>query len=322
MQSLVVDPIPDPIPSLPGHRLAPVVSVVIPTLNEQGHLGSALESTRRDRWGLTETIVVDAASTDGTVEVARGFGARVVVSPPGRARQMNAGAAAAQGRVLVFLHADTQLPQDYDQLAWDTLTRRGVAGGAFRLRIDAGSVGLRIIEWSANQRSRWLGLPYGDQGLFVGRHAFRKIGGFADQPVMEDVDLVCRLRRLGRVALADGRVVTSARRWQRHGLWRTTVLHQWMIIAYGLGVSLDRIAAWRGGGVHGVAVHDKTAHGGQRTARAMPGLGRSRWTRLCGAGCRSAGGAVQNRRGVTLRRSRTVQRGLAQDGDDVAAQRA
>jgi hypothetical protein len=147
--------------------------------------------------------------------------------------------------MLLFLHADTSLPPAYDRTVAKTLARPGVAAGAFGLAIDSPRRALRMIAWAANQRSRWLGLPYGDQAIFLSAGLFRKLGGFADLPVMEDFELIRRVRRHGRVAIADGFATTAARRWVRHGLWRTTFTHQLTIAAYYLGVSPARMAQWR-----------------------------------------------------------------------------
>ena len=240
--------------SCQSRRRSPELSVVIPAINEEHHLGRTLDAALRGCRGAAggsresakvEVIVVDAHSSDRTARVAKSYGVRVVLSPPGRARQMNAGAAVARGRVLLFLHADTSLPRGYDQLVIETLRRRGVVAAAFRLRIDGPSRSLRWIERAVHQRCRWLGMPYGDQAIFLEAQTFHRLNGFPDQPVMEDYQLVRQLRRQGRVVLANGAVTTSGRRWLRGGVWRTTLIHQLMIVAYHLGVSPARITGWR-----------------------------------------------------------------------------
>lgn len=221
------------------------LSIIIPTLNEEHRLGEVLEHVRRG--GKPEVIVADGGSTDRTCQVAESAAARVVISQRGRGTQLNLGAAAATGDALLFLHADTLPPPDYEQHIDDILARPGVCAGAFGLRIDAPQRALRLIEKTVNWRSRVLGLPYGDQGIFVTREAFEEVGGFPEIPVMEDFVFVRRLRRLGRIQIAPAAVLTSARRWSQRGVWRTTLLNQLTIAAYYLGVSPHRIAAWRGG---------------------------------------------------------------------------
>lgn len=219
-------------------------SIIIPTRNEAEQLPMTLAHVQQVP--AVEVIVVDGGSSDETVAVARACGARVVRSATARARQMNAGAAAARGDVLLFLHADTRLEEGFDAAVRAVLRESGVAAGAFALRIDGAGRGLRVVERGVQVRSRVLGLPYGDQGLFVRAETFREIGGYPEMPIMEDVELVRRLRRRGRIAMVDVAARTSARRWQRLGVWRTTLLNQVCLGAYFLGVSPGSIARWYG----------------------------------------------------------------------------
>ncbi len=191
-----------------------------------------------------EIIVADGGSTDGTVGLATEQQVRVLAVEGGRAHQMNRGAATARGEILLFLHADTLLPPEFDRHIRRTLSQPGVVAGAFALAIDAPDWGLRWVEWGVQLRSRWLQLPYGDQGLFMGVEVFRQLGGFPPIPIMEDFELVRRLRRQGRVAIAPAQVLTSGRRWQTLGILRTTLVNQVMILAYGLGVNPHRLAEW------------------------------------------------------------------------------
>lgn len=191
-----------------------------------------------------EVIVVDGGSQDRTVELAASCGTQVLFSPPGRAQQMNTGAAAATGDVLLFLHADTCLPSGFDRQIRRALSQPGVVASAFTLRIDAPAKGLRVIEFGVNCRSRYLQMPYGDQAIAVRAGVFREIGGFPNLPIMEDFELVRRLRRLGRIVLIPSPILTSARRWQTLGMMKTTLFNQFLIAAYFLGFSPTRLARW------------------------------------------------------------------------------
>ena len=221
----------------------PRISVIIPTLNEQANLPATLHSV----FGApdVEVIVVDGHSCDGTATIARAAGARVITSAAGRASQMNAGAAAARGDVLLFLHADTRLPADFADHVLRTVEHPGAVAGAFALSIDGHGRPLRFIERTVGWRSRYLQLPYGDQAIFLTAERFAQMGGYAAMPVLEDFDLVRRLRRVGRVVTVPAAVVTSARRWQCCGVWRTTLTNQAIIGAYWLGVSPQRLARAR-----------------------------------------------------------------------------
>ena len=216
------------------------LSVIVPTLDEEATIASTLAHARRP--GDVELVVVDGGSRDETVNVARPLADRVLDAPRGRAVQMNAGAAAARGAVLLFLHADTRLPDDYPALVAEALAPADVVGGRFDIRIDAPGLAYRVIERLIGLRSRLTGVATGDQAIFVRRDAFVRVGGYPAIPLMEDIALCRALKRAGRMAALRDVVVTSARRWQRDGLVRTVALMWTLRLAYYAGVSPARLA--------------------------------------------------------------------------------
>jgi rSAM/selenodomain-associated transferase 2/rSAM/selenodomain-associated transferase 1 len=197
------------------------ISVIIPTLNEEGNIKELLHDLANV--SEIEVIVTDGGSTDGTVDICQRHNVPVVRSKPGRANQMNRGASLAAGEILLFLHSDTRLPEDFVHLVRQAMSVKNVVAGAFRFSTDLDTRGMRIIEGTANWRSRRMGIVYGDQTIFVGRNAFEAVGGFPDQPLMEDYQLVRRLRQVGRFVTLPDAVVTSARRWRDNGVWRTAL---------------------------------------------------------------------------------------------------
>lgn len=217
-------------------------------LNEAANIMAALASTQDA--SDVEVIAVDGRSDDGTAKLAKSYdGVKVITSDPGRARQMNAGAKAATGEIFLFLHADTILPEGYDGHVRRIVNQPGTAAGAFGLKLYGGSPAMRIVEWGANIRSKYLQMPYGDQAIFLTADTFNDINGFPDIPIMEDYELVWRLRRRGRIVLAPASITTSTRRWKNFGVWQTTLINQAAIAAYCLGASPSRIARWyRAGG--------------------------------------------------------------------------
>lgn len=211
------------------------ISVIIPALDEAGNIAATIRSAQRTR--NVEVIVVDGGSHDGTPRHARSAGAVVLSSLPPRARQMNAGAAASSGDILLFLHADTILPEGYDETVRCCLAQTNVAAGAFELRIDAPHRSLRIMEKVANWRSRFLKKPYGDQALFLPTSMYRAVGGFPELPIMEDFEIIRRLGEKGQIVTLSVPVLTSARRWLRLGVWRTWGINQLVIFAYYAGIA-------------------------------------------------------------------------------------
>ena len=222
-----------------------LISVVIPALNEAASIGAAVSSAIAPG---VEVIVVDGGSEDDTLRLAEYAGARVLAVAGGRAAQQNAGARAGSGDALLFLHADTLLPQDWATQVHAALADPEVALGAFRLSIAGATRTERLVAAAANLRSRSFGVPYGDQALFLRRATFDALGGFAPLPFMEDWDLAHRARRLGRIRLVDAAVVTSSRRWRRLGPLRTTFVNAAIIAAFRCGVAPERLArAYRTG---------------------------------------------------------------------------
>lgn len=219
------------------------LSIIIPTLNEATTLDKTLRCAQTNP--TVEIIVVDGGSQDRTVEIARSRGAKVIISPqPGRAAQMNAGAAIATGDVLLFLHADTHLPPEYETIVRATLAQPQVIAGAFKLKIDAPLPSLRWVERTVNARSRFLQLPYGDQAIFLKTSTFKQLGGFPELPIMEDFELVRQLKRRGKIAIAPVAVLTSPRRWLKLGVFKTTAINQAIVLGYFLGIPPIQLRGW------------------------------------------------------------------------------
>jgi rSAM/selenodomain-associated transferase 2 len=225
-------------------------TVIIPTLNEARAIERTLGFTCR--LGFETIIVVDGGSTDGTRSLIESVAVRpcdslrgpvrLLSSPAGRARQLNAGAAASTSDVLVFLHADSQLPARARFLMEQALADPAVVGGRFDIRFDRPSVWGRIISAFMNARSRFTRISTGDQAMFVRRQIFEHLGGFSEIPIMEDIDFSTRLKRIGPTAAIRERVTTSFRRWDRQGPFRTIVLMWFLRFLYWIGVSPQRLA--------------------------------------------------------------------------------
>ncbi len=215
--------------------------MVIPALDEESRIEGAIASARAED---VEVVVADGGSRDATRPRAEAAGARVVASAPGRARQLAAGAAAVEAEILLFLHADTRLPRGWPQAVREALADPAAAGGAFRLRFDRRSFGLRVVEWGARLRVALFGLPYGDQALFVRRSVLQALGGVPQVPLMEDLDLVAGIKRHGRLARVRASAVTSARRYEERGLLATWLRNALAAVAWSLGLDRERVAAW------------------------------------------------------------------------------
>ena len=220
-------------------RARPELSIIIPTLDEAHSIKATLDGARALR-GRVEVIVVDGGSRDGTRELARERGARLIESERGRGRQMRAGAAAARSEALWFLHADTIPPANAAELIAEALGDMSVVGGNFAIRFDGAGHAARFLTWLYPQL-RKLGLLYGDSGIFARRETYERVGGFQPFPIFEDVDLVRRLSRVGRMAHIPEPVVTSSRRFENRSFALTFA--RWSILQalYWLGVHPDRL---------------------------------------------------------------------------------
>ncbi len=218
------------------------ISVIIPTLNEEAVLEKTL-STLRER-GQAEVIVVDGGSKDQTQAIARRYADRLLSSPPGRARQMNLGAEVAKGEVLLFLHADTLLPEHFTEILAQTLSDPSVVGGRFDVKLDGRRWIFRVVETLISFRSRLTRTATGDQAIFIRRQAFFALGKYPEVPLMEDIALSRKMKRAGRVACLRECVVTSSRRWEKNGVLRTIVLMWVLKLGYFAGIPPARLKAF------------------------------------------------------------------------------
>lgn len=217
------------------------ISIIIPVFNEALIIQEVI-SKLLDRSNL-EIIVVDGGSQDKTVELVKELEVNLILSSvAGRAIQMNLGAASATGEILLFLHADTQLPIGYQETIIEILSRPQTIAGAFELAIAGQEKSLRFIERMVNWRARFLSLPYGDQALFLKTSIFQEMGGFSTLPIMEDFEFIQRLKKRGKIAIATTKVITSSRRWQKLGVWKTTFINQLIILGYYLKIPPKKLA--------------------------------------------------------------------------------
>ncbi|MBW6520087.1 MAG: TIGR04283 family arsenosugar biosynthesis glycosyltransferase [Desulfoarculaceae bacterium] len=245
------------------------ISIIIPTLNEEaqiskwgelllpsgvlsasnteasmpcGHSSSIPGASDTEASMLCEVIIVDGGSSDQTVSLARSQGFRVESCAPGRGAQLNHGAELASGRILLFVHADTRLPSGFAKALLDCLDETTTFAGAFRLKIKDAGLLLRFIGFCANLRSRFLQLPYGDQAIFIRRDDFLRLGGFPETPIMEDFIFIKRAGKEGRITTLPQSVTTSARRWQRKGIFHTTLINQLVILGFYARIPLLKLA--------------------------------------------------------------------------------
>lgn len=222
-------------------KMAYQISIIIPVLNEAHQLADRLHALQhlRDRCQL---LVVDGGSHDGSAIIAEPLVDKLIFSPRGRAKQMNAGATRAEADVLLFLHADTRLPDDAANLI-SLAIAKGFHWGRFDVAFDNAKPIFKLIAFMMNQRSRLTGIATGDQCLFMTRQAFEAVGGFPPIALMEDIAISSKLNKLGKPSCLKSIVVTSARRWQQQGIYKTILLMWWLRLAYFFGADPDDLAA-------------------------------------------------------------------------------
>ncbi|MDQ2078651.1 TIGR04283 family arsenosugar biosynthesis glycosyltransferase [Xanthobacteraceae bacterium Astr-EGSB] len=223
-----------------------LLSVIMPVLDEEAEIVAALEALAPLRRRGVEVVVADGGSSDATVVLARPLCDRLVAAPRGRALQMNAGAAAARGNVFVFLHADTRLPADADRIVFDALSKSSRVWGRFDVAIEGRHPLFPVIATMMNLRSRVTGIATGDQAIFCTRAAFAAAGSYPFIPLMEDIVFSRRLKRQSDPITLGTRVLTSGRRWVKHGVMRTILLMWGLRFAFFVGVSPERLAKWYG----------------------------------------------------------------------------
>ncbi len=209
------------------------VAIIVPVLNEVEYLPRLLAHIRE--WGMDEIIFVDGGSSDETLQILKNADVKWIHSERGRAVQFNAGAAQSESNIFIFLHADTSLSSSHIEEIKQAMRNPSVAGGRFDVRLSGHHPAFRIVEFFINWRSRFTRISTGDQAMFVRREVFTRLDGFSEQPLMEDVEFSRRLKKEGQIACLHRRVVTSSRRWEKHGIARTVLLMWWLRLCYSLG---------------------------------------------------------------------------------------
>jgi rSAM/selenodomain-associated transferase 2 len=224
-------------------------SIIVPVLNEQGQINSFIDKIKDQAFdGYFEIIIIDGDPHGGTINTITDNSVICITSPKGRGQQMNAGAAMARGEILIFLHADTTLPDNALGKINIALQDRDYVGGAFDLKVDSDRLFLKYISVRASLRSRWNRIPYGDQAIFIRKKYFDQIGGYKEIPLMEDVDLMRRVKKNGKkIVILPDKVTTSARRWESEGAIYTTMRNQILVRLFYLGISPHKLAKyyWR-----------------------------------------------------------------------------
>jgi rSAM/selenodomain-associated transferase 2 len=218
-----------------------MISIIVPIRNEGPEIAERFRRLARSR--DVELLVADAGDRTETTRAFAAIGAKCFTQPGNRGFRLGAAAERARGDILLFLHGDSELPPGALPAIQETLSN-GVPAGAFSLGYQNADRAMRWIAWWANQRSRWLALPYGDQGIFCRRDAYDRAGGFRSLPICDDVDFVRRLRRVGPIVLRSEKTLTSPRRYRERGAWRQ-VLRNWrVLVGYWLGVSSETLERW------------------------------------------------------------------------------
>jgi rSAM/selenodomain-associated transferase 2 len=219
----------------------PKISIIIPIVNEEKVINKLIHYLRPD--SSVEIIFVDGGSQDKTVNIIQESGFKVIISPvTQRSYQMNLGAKEATGEVLLFLHGDTLLPKNFVAIILQTIQQKDFVAGAFRLKIDSEQIIFRGLEILVKWRSQLFSLPYGDQAIFLTKKEFEQVNGFDNLAIMEDFALMKKLQSQGKIYLTEEAVTTSARRWQKLGVIKTTMINQLMIIGYYLGIENQKLA--------------------------------------------------------------------------------
>jgi len=220
------------------------ISVIIPVLNEAARINEAVEALFDQVCpGTMEVIVVDGQKDGSTINCIQNSKVVKIISAPGRGVQMNRGADIASGEILLFLHCDTLLPENAFHFIQTMMQNERVKAGAFDLSIDGNAFAYRIIEKTASLRSRITGIPYGDQAIFIRKSFFSRLGQYNEIPIMEDVDLMRRIKRAkGGICFIDKPVKTSPRRWQKEGLLKCTLRNRLLMIFYVCGISPEKLA--------------------------------------------------------------------------------
>ena len=217
------------------------ITIIIPVINEKKIITNIINDLLK--YPSIEVIFVDGGSQDKTVSIIKKSGFKVISSPLcQRSQQMNLGAKEATGDILLFLHGDTFLPENFPQTIFNMITKKDFVAGAFRLKIDSDKKIFRCLEMLVNWRSQFFSLPYGDQGIFLAKKQFESVNGFDNLAIMEDFALIKKLQTKGKIYLTKESVITSARRWEKLGIFKTTIINQVMIIGYYLGIENQKLA--------------------------------------------------------------------------------
>ncbi|WP_372369024.1 TIGR04283 family arsenosugar biosynthesis glycosyltransferase [Candidatus Uabimicrobium sp. HlEnr_7] len=225
-----------------AENIASKISVIIPCLDEEQHIKRCLQSVVGKN---IECIVVDGGSTDQTVTIARTFkNVQVLSCEKGRYKQLNYGAQHAKGNHLLFLHADSQLPKNFSSEVRRIMNNKNISAGAFTIELDSDDIQIKKMETGINRRSRYLNIPYGDQGIFVNRSVFEKTMGFPSIIILEDFVFVMRLRKLGKIEISPLKMLTSARKWERSGPWRTWLINQCIVVCFYFGLPHQLLRRW------------------------------------------------------------------------------